>query len=141
METSNKTKITVETTVNAAVAKVWEYWTVPAHITKWNFASDEWHSPSAESDFREGGKFSARMEAKDGSFGFDFWGIFDELKTNELIAYTLGDDRKVWITFTPSGNTTKVVETFEAEDENSVELQKSGWQAIMDNFKKYVEGN
>jgi uncharacterized protein YndB with AHSA1/START domain len=141
METANKTLITIETTVNAPVEKVWKYWTLPEHITKWNNASDDWHSPFAENDLQAGGKFLARMEAKDGSFGFDFWGVYDEIKTNELIAYTLGDDRKVKIIFTPAGNTTKIVETFEAENTNPVEMQKGGWQSILDNFKKYTETN
>jgi uncharacterized protein YndB with AHSA1/START domain len=141
METANKTSITVENTVNAPVEKVWEFWNGPEHITKWNFADESWHSPAAENDLRVGGKLSARMEAKDGSFGFDFWGIYDEIKPNKLIAYTLGDNRKVNITFTDQGGSTKVVETFEAEDTHSIEMQKGGWQAILDNFKKYVEAN
>lgn len=131
--------ITVETTVDAPAEKVWEYWTKPEHITKWSYASDDWHTPFAENDLRKGGKFSSRMEAKDGSLGFDFGGVYDEVKTNELIAYTLGDGRKVEVIFSPAGNKTKVVETFEAETENPVEMQKGGWQAIMDNFKKYAE--
>ncbi len=141
METAEKTTITVESTVKAPVEKVWEFWTAPGHITKWNYASDDWHSPSAENDLRPGGKFLARMEAKDGSFGFDFSGIYDEVKTNELIAYTMGDDRKVTVKFEGNGNETKVVETFEAENTHSIEMQRGGWQAILDNFKKYVETN
>jgi uncharacterized protein YndB with AHSA1/START domain len=141
MEPSNKTQITVESTIKAPVEKTWNYWTAPEHITKWNAASDDWHTPRAENDLREGGKFSARMEARDGSMGFDFGGVYDEVKEHQRIAYTLGDDRKVVVNFTANGNETKVVETFEAETTNSVELQRSGWQAIMDNFKKYVESN
>jgi len=141
METKETTTITVESTVNAPVEKVWQYWTGPEHITKWNNASDDWHTPYAENDLRIGGKFSSRMEAKDGSFGFDFGGIYDDVKTNELIAYTLGDSRKVKVVFTSLGNSTKVVETFEAENTNSIELQRGGWQAILDNFKKYTESN
>jgi len=141
METAIKTSITVESVVKAPVEKVWKYWSAPEHITKWCSASDDWHTPSSENDLRTGGKFSSRMEAKDGSFGFDFGGVYDEVKTNELIAYTLGDDRKVSIRFTANGNETKVVETFEAESTNPVEMQKGGWQAILDNFKKYVVGN
>lgn len=133
------TVITVENTVNAPVKKVWKLWTTPEHITKWNNASDDWHTPFAENDLRAGGKFLARMEARDGSFGFDFEGIYDEVKTNELIAYTLGDGRKVKITFSPSGAETKVVETFDAENTHSIEMQRGGWQAILDNFKKYAE--
>jgi uncharacterized protein YndB with AHSA1/START domain len=139
METKEKTLITVENTVNAPVEKVWECWTKPEHITKWNNASDDWHTPWAKVDFREGGNFVARMEAKDGSFGFDFGGVYDVIRENEYIEYTMGDGRKVKINFTAKGNTTKVVESFEAEETNSVELQKVGWQAIMDNFKKYTE--
>ena len=141
METQEKTVITVETTVNAPVQKVWEYWTKPDHITKWNFASDDWHSPWAKADFREGGTFTARMEAKDGSMGFDFGGVYDVIRPNEYIAYTIGDGRKVKINFTPQGNKTKVVESFEAEDTHSIEMQKGGWQSILDNFRKYTEGN
>ena len=141
METATKTTITVENTVKAPVEKVWSFWTKPEHITKWNNASDDWHTPHAENDLRTGGKFLARMEAKDGSFGFDFGGVYDEVKTNELISYTIGDGRKVAIEFTDNGNETKVVETFEAEDINSIDLQRTGWQAILDNFKKYVENN
>ncbi len=141
METLNKTVITVETTVNAPVEKVWEFWSKPEHIKKWNAASDDWHTTKAENDLRVGGSFSARMEAKDGSFGFDFGGVYDAVTTNEYIEYTLGDGRNVKVNFTAKGNTTKVVESFEAESENPVEMQKGGWQAIMDNFKKYVETN
>jgi uncharacterized protein YndB with AHSA1/START domain len=141
MSTTGKTAITVSNTINAPVEKVWAYWTGPEHITQWNNASDDWHSPSAKNDLRAGGQFSVRMEAKDGSFGFDFGGVYDEVKTNELIAYTLGDGRKVNINFTSQGNSTKVVETFEAETENPIELQRGGWQSILDNFKKYAEAN
>lgn len=141
METSNKTIITVEATVNAPVEKVWKFWSSPEHITKWNNASDDWHTPYAENDLRVGGKFTSRMEAKDGSFGFDFWGIYDVVVTNERIEYTLGDDRKVKIVFTDKGNATQVIESFEAENENSIEMQKGGWQAILDNFRKYTEEN
>ena len=139
METQEKTTITIENTVNAPVEKVWNYWTKPEHITKWNSASDDWHSPRAENDLRPGGKFSCRMEAKDGSMGFDFGGVYNVIRTNEYIESTMGDGRKIWVTFTKQGNATKVVETFEAESTNSIELQKGGWQAILDNFKKYTE--
>ena len=141
MEAQQKTVITVENTVNAPVEKVWEYWTKPEHITKWNFASDDWHSPWAKADLREGGNFSARMEAKDGSMGFDFGGVYNVLRSNEYIEYTMDDGRKVEISFTAAGNATKVVESFDAEDTHSIELQKGGWQAILDNFKKYTEAN
>lgn len=134
-----KTKITVEATINAPLEKVWKIWTTPAHIMKWNNASDDWHTPTAENDLRVGGKFLSRMEAKDGSFGFDFWGIYDDVKTNERITYTMDDGRKVEIIFKSQGNTTIVTETFEAEGENSVELQQQGWQAILNNFKMHAE--
>ena len=141
METQEKTTITIENTVNAPVEKVWNYWTKPEHITKWNSASDDWHSPRAENDLRPGGKFSARMEAKDGSMGFDFGGVYDVVTPNEYIESTLGDGRKIKVRFAASGNTTKVTESFEAEETNSIELQRNGWQAILDNFKKYTEAN
>ena len=139
METSGKTKITIEAFVNAPLNTVWESWTAPQHIIHWNFASDDWYAPKAENDLRPGGTFSSRMEAKDGSFGFDFEGVYDEVETNKLIAYTLGDGRTVKIKFTYTGNETHIAETFEAETVNSEELQRDGWQAILDNFKKYTE--
>ena len=141
METTNTTLITVEATVNASTEKVWKLWTEPEHITKWNNASDDWHTPHAENDLREGGKFMCRMEAKDGSFGFDFGGVYNEVKNNEYIAYTMNDGRKAEITFTANGNDTTISETFEAETENSIDLQRGGWQAILNNFKKYTEEN
>jgi len=141
METQTKTVITVENTVNAPLQKVWNYWNHPEHVTKWCSASDDWHAPSASADMRVGGTFTTRMEAKDGSMGFDFAGVYDIITENEYIEYTIGDGRKVKITFTANGDTTKVVESFEAEDMNSVEMQKAGWQAILDNFKKYTEAN
>ena len=141
METANRTQVTVEATVKAPVEKVWQYWTAPEHITKWNHASDDWHSPFAENDLRVGGKFTARMEAKDGSMGFDFAGIYDEVKPHTRIAYTMGDGRRATVDFSSNGNDTKVSETFDADDTHSIELQKGGWQAILDNFKKYVESN
>ena len=140
METANK-PITIETTVNAPIEKVWQYWSAPEHITKWCAASDDWHTPRAENDLRTGGKFNSRMEAKDGSFGFDFGGIYDNVKENEIIDYTMGDGRTVQVRFTENGDQTKVVETFEPESTNPVEMQRGGWQAILDNFKKYTEAN
>jgi uncharacterized protein YndB with AHSA1/START domain len=139
METANKQKITVETTVHAPVEKVWQYWSAPEHITKWNNASPDWHSPRSENDLRTGGKFSTRMEAKDGSMGFDFGGVYDDVRINELIDFTMGDGRKVSVNFSGKGNETKIVETFDAEDTHSIEMQRGGWQAILDNFKKYTE--
>ncbi|MNH74712.1 hypothetical protein D3C73_269310 [compost metagenome] len=139
METGNNVTITVETTVHSPIEKVWEYWSEPQHITKWNNASEDWHVPKAENDLRVGGTFLTRMEAKDGSFGFDFSGVYDDVRKNEFISYTIGDGRKVTITFISQENGTKVIETFDAETTNSVEMQKAGWQAILDNFKKYSE--
>jgi uncharacterized protein YndB with AHSA1/START domain len=139
METSKK--IIVETTVQAPVEKVWEYWTEPTHITKWNTASEEWHTPFAENDLQVGGKFLSRMEAKDGSFGFDFGGVYDDVRLNEGIAYTLEDGRKVTINFIRQGNETKVIETFDAENTNPIEMQEASWQAILDNFKKYINNS
>ncbi len=135
------TKITVEADINAPVAKVWEMWNGPSHITKWCAANDDWHAPFAETDLRPGGKFSTRMEAKDGSFGFDFGGVFDNVITNKLLEYTIGDGRKVSVEFTSNGDSTHVKEIFEAEDQNPEDMQKAGWQAILDNFKKYAENN
>ncbi|MCM3163456.1 SRPBCC family protein [Metabacillus litoralis] len=134
-------EITVETNVQAPVEKVWTFWTDPIHITKWNFASDEWHSPFAENDLREGGKFTSRMEAKDGSFGFDFGGVYDEIKLHEVIAYTMEDGRKVRISFKDRAGETEIIETFDAETSHSIDVQQQGWQAILNNFKKYVETN
>ncbi len=133
------TVITVDALIDAPIEKVWDYWTKPEHITQWNFASDEWHSPKAENDLRVGGKFSSRMEAKDGSFGFDFGGVYDAVEDKKHIAYTLGDNRKVSVDFSTEGDKTKLVENFEAEGTNPVEMQKGGWQAILNNFKKHVE--
>lgn len=135
----SKTKITIETIVNAPVSTVWKKWNNPEDIKQWNHASDDWHTTHAESDFREGGKFSSRMEAKDGSIGFDFWGNYTKIEENSILEYLMGDGRNAWIRFEDLGNQTKIVETFEAEDVNSIELQQNGWQAILDNFKKHVE--
>jgi uncharacterized protein YndB with AHSA1/START domain len=139
METGNNLKVTIETTVHTPVERVWTYWTEPKHITKWNNASDDWHTPFADNDLRVGGKFLSRMEAKDGSFGFDFSGVYDEVRINEGISYTLDDGRKVNIRFIGQEDETKIIETFESENINPIELQREGWQAILDNFKKYTE--
>jgi len=141
METAQKTVITIAADINAPVSKVWEYWTKPEYITQWAFASPEWHAPKAENDLRVGGSFSSRMEAKDGSMGFDFGGVYDAVDTNEYIEYTLGDGRKVKINFTADGDTTKIVQSFEAESQHSIEMQQFGWQAILNNFKSYTESN
>jgi uncharacterized protein YndB with AHSA1/START domain len=133
--------ITIEATIKAPIEKVWNYWTTPQHIMQWNNASDDWHTPHAENDLRPGGSFLSTMAAKDGSFSFDFSGIYDTVSQHECIAYSLEDSRKVSIEFTSDGETTKVVETFEPESENPLEMQQAGWQAILNNFKKYVETN
>ncbi len=137
----NNSKITVQADISSDVKKIWEYYTKPEHITKWNYASDDWYCPSAENDFRVGGKSKSRMEAKDGSAGFDFEAIYDEIINGKKIEYTILDGRHVTIDFENHGNKTKVNVTFDAESENSIEMQKAGWQAILNNFKKYVEAN
>jgi len=139
METTDKAIIIVDAIINVPIDRVWKFWTLPEHITQWNNASDDWHTPRAENDLRVGGNFLSRMKAKDGSFGFDFTGVYDEVKTNEQIAYTIPDGRKVHIGFTTTSNYTTIVESFEAENINSIELQKDGWQSILDNFKRYAE--
>jgi len=136
-----KTKITIEAQVAASVQKVWDYYNKPQHITQWNFAHESWQCPSAENDLRPGGKLKSRMEARDGSFGFDFEATYDEVAPLSKIAYTIADGRKVETDFTDVGGKTRIVTVFEAESENPVEMQKGGWQAILDNFKKYTEAN
>lgn len=139
MEKNAKTLITVETLINAPVETVWKKWTSPDDIVKWNNASDDWHTTRAENDLKIGGKFLSRMEAKDGSMGFDFSGTYDTIKSNELIEYTADDNRKVKVHFSDANDKTKVIEIFEAENENPIAMQQSGWQSILDNFKKYTE--
>ena len=134
-------QITVEANVKAPVEKVWKLWNSPEAITKWCTATPEWHTPRASNDLRVGGKLTSRMEAKDGSMGFDFEGVYTVIKENELIGYTMPDGRKVKIVFQSNGNETRVTETFDAESQNPVEMQKGGWQAILDNFKTYAESN
>lgn len=133
-------KITVKASILADSKKVWDYYTLPEHITKWNFATDTWHCPSASNDLRKGGKYVARMEAKDGSFAFNFEAIYDEITDNK-IAYTMTDGRKATIDFIANNNATDVIITFDAEQQNPAELQKEGWQAILNNFKKYTESH
>ena len=133
------TKIIIEANINAPISKVWENWTEPKHITQWNNASDDWHTPHAENNLRVGGKFLSRMEAKDGSFGFDFEGVYSEIIPFKKIKYVLEDGREVETIFTENGETTKVITTFDAESENPIEMQKGGWQAILNNFKEYTE--
>ena len=135
------TKVTVEATISADTKKVWDYYTKPEHITKWNFANDDWQCPTAENDLRVGGKYMARMEAKDGSFGFDFEATYDEVVDQKSVTYTMTDGRQSTTTFEDLGDNTKVTTTFDAEGQNDVEMQRAGWQAILDNFKKYTESN
>jgi uncharacterized protein YndB with AHSA1/START domain len=139
METKTGESITVENLINAPVAKVWDLWTLPGHITQWNHASDDWHSSYAENDVRPGGRFLFRMAAKDGSFSFDFTGTYGDIKPNQFLECTIDDGRKVKVNFTSMDSWTRVVQTFEAEDTHSLEMQRGGWQAILDNFKKYAE--
>ena len=133
-------KITVETTVAAPLEAVWRAWTTPADIVRWNAASDDWHTTTAEVDLRVGGTFSSRMEAKDGSMGFDFEGTYTEIVPQERIAYALGDGRVVVVDFVEEDGGVRVREAFDAEGENPIELQRQGWQAILDRFARHVEG-
>ena len=141
MDYKENTAITVQTSIAAPVEKVWECWTVPEHIINWNNASDDWHTTRAENDLRVGGKFLSRMEAKDGSMGFDFEGVYEKVNTNETIVYVLGDGRKVRIDFSENGNGTQIIETFDTENVHSEEQQRTGWQNILENFKRYTEAN
>lgn len=136
-----RTKIIVEATINVETNKVWNYCTKPEHITNWNFANDEWQCPKAESDLTVGGKYFTRMEAKDGSFGFDFEAIYDEVIDQKKITYTMTDGRQSTTTFENLSGTTKVITIFDAENSNPIEMQQQGWQAILNNFKKYAETN
>ena len=139
METKTKKSITVESNIQAPVSKLWELWTQPAHITQWNHASEDWHSPYIENEVRPGGRFLFRMAAKDGSFSFDFTGTYGHVQVHKFLDYTLDDGRKVIVTFAPIESGTRVVELFEAEDFHPLEQQQGGWQSILDNFKKYAE--
>ncbi|MBN2395313.1 MAG: SRPBCC family protein [Candidatus Atribacteria bacterium] len=131
--------ITVETKIKAPIEQVWKFWTTPEHIINWNFATDEWCCPSAKNAFRSGGEFIWRMEAKDGSMGFDFKGKYDEIEVHKRIKYTLDDGRKTEITFSSIGDSTEIVESFEADNSTSLDMQQIGWQSILNNFKKYAE--
>lgn len=141
METTQRTKVTIQTTINADIDKVWRCWNEPEHITKWCQASDDWHAPYAENDLKTGGKFKTTMAAKDGSFQFDFEGVYDEVERHSAISYTMPDGRHVDITFTSKPEGVEVIETFDAESENPVDMQRAGWQSILDNFRKYTESN
>jgi uncharacterized protein YndB with AHSA1/START domain len=139
MSATTKPKLTVQANINASLEKVWEVWTNPEHITHWNFADVSWQCPQAVNDLRENGKFSYRMEAKDGSFGFDFKGVYTDVESFNKIFFVLDDGRKVNVSFRKFDGMTQVIETFEAEASNSLELQQTGWQMILNNFKSYVE--
>ena len=137
---NNDQPITVQTTVNAPIAKVWEYWNGPEHIPGWAFASDDWEAPSATNDLRPGGTFTTVMAAKDGSAKFDFGGTYTAVTENKLIEYNMDEDnRHVKVEFTETPDGVRVTETFDPEHENPAEMQRAGWQAILDNFKKYTE--
>lgn len=140
MEASKET-ITVRTTVDAPIEKVWSYWSTPAHITKWNFVSDDWHAPKASNDLRIGGKFLFTMAAKDGSMSFDFEGEYTNVIENKKIEYVIADGRKVSIGFEDGDHGVAIAESFESENQNPIEMQRGGWQTILDNFKKYTEAN
>ena len=139
MEEAEKQSITVSVKVYASIEKVWMCWNNPEHIVNWYFASDDWHAPYAVNDVRVDGKFQITMAAKDGSNSFHFWGVYTRVEENKCLAYTIGDGRWVQITFEELDDAVLVTETFEPEKMNSTELQQAGWQAILDNFKKYVE--
>jgi uncharacterized protein YndB with AHSA1/START domain len=139
MDKAKFQKITVTAIINEPMGKVWDTWTRPEHIKHWCYASDDWHAPYAENDIRTGGKFLTRMEAKDGSFGFDFEGIYENVEPFKAISYVLADERRIDIAFIDHIDTVEISETFDAETENTIEQQRFGWQAILDNFKKYAE--
>lgn len=134
-------KITVQTTIQKDLSTVWQAWVEPEHITKWAFASEDWESPHAENDVKTGGKFLTRMAAKDGSASFDFTGTYTNVIPNERIEYDMEDGRHVSVQFSQTDEGIEVVETFDPETENSEEMQRQGWQAILENFKRYVEEN
>lgn len=131
--------ITVQVLVNASIDAVWKCWTTPADIIKWNNASIDWHTTKTSNDLKKGGRFAYRMEAKDGSMGFDFGGVYDNVIDKHQLDYTLDDERKVKVTFTEVGGKVQIVESFEAESLNPSDMQRAGWQAILENFKIYTE--
>ena len=131
-------KIAVETTIAAPIVEVWKAYTSPDDIKQWNAASDDWHTPSATVDLREGGAFSSRMEARDGSVGFDFAGTYTKIVQHKLIAYEFGN-RTAEIEFTPEGKSVRVRVSFDPEQENPADMQRAGWQSILDSFKRHVE--
>ena len=131
--------ITIKTTVAADPELTWKCYTDPEHITKWNFASEDWCCPNAENDLTVGGVYKARMEAKDGSFGFDFEAVYSKVDEPNSLSYTMPDSRVVTTSFQSDSGSTLVTTVFDAETENDEEMQRNGWQAILDNFKKHVE--
>jgi len=131
--------ITVQTKVLAPLDKIWSLWTLPEHITKWNSASEDWHTPYADNDLKVGGKFKYTMASKDGTMSFDFIGTYSVIQDKRTIAYTIEDGREVIIVFEEQQDGVVIRESFDPELENPKELQQQGWQAILDNFKKYVE--
>lgn len=134
-------KITIYADIAADKDAVWNKYTEPEHITKWNFASEDWHCPTAENDLRPGGTYKARMEAKDGSFGFDFEAVYDMIEPGKQYRYTMPDGREVTTAFETTGDkVTRLTITFDPENQNSIDMQRDGWQAILNNFKQYVEG-
>lgn len=133
--------ITIEAVIHAPIEKVWDFWNKPEHIMKWAFASDDWEAPAATNDLRTGGKFSTTMAAKDKSASFEFGGVYSNVQDKELIEYEMGDGRKVKVQFIQSPESVKIIESFDPEKTNPEEMQRAGWQAILDNFKKYVEKN
>ena len=139
METTEKVVVTIEAKINAPAEKVWNTWNDPQHVVKWNSPTPEWHTPRAENDVRTGGRFMFRMEARDGSMGFDFGGVYDVVTPYTYMEYTMGDGRKVKIFFHEKSDCIHIVQSFDAENQNPVEMQRAGWQSILDNFKKYTE--
>ncbi len=139
LKEDQKPVITIRVKLKTSVEKVWECFIEPEHIKQWNNATEDWHTPYAENNLIIGGRFLSRMEVKDGSFGFDFSGVYNDVKQYKSIVYTIDDGRKVTVTFRSLGSETEVIEAFEAEDTNSIELQRSGWQSILDNFARYTE--
>lgn len=135
-----KTMITVTATVNVTIDTVWDSWTNPAHIVNWNNASDDWHTPKASNDLRKDGRFTFTMAAKDGSFSFDFGGTYTSVEPKQKISYIMDDGRVANVWFEQEGNAVKITEEFQAENIHSPEMQEAGWQAILNNFKKYTEG-
>lgn len=132
-------QITIDTMIDAPVERVWRAYSTPADITQWNFASDDWCCPSAESELKVGGNYKARMEARDGSLGFDFEAVYEEVEPHEALTMVMSDGRKARTMFDAVGGQTKVTTTFDAEEQNSIDMQRDGWQAILNNFKRYVE--